>query len=150
VAAEVGRETTTVSRELPSAEVVIDVPFHDLDPMNIVWHGRYAEYFEVARCKLLEEIGYTYQDMQESGYAWPVIDMRIQYVKPARFNQKLIARATLREYENRLKIRYEIRDAITGARVTKGYTCQVAVRIADGTMLMSSPDVLLKKLGVSN
>lgn len=131
----------------PSAEVTIVVPFHDLDPMQIVWHGRYAQYFEVARCKLLEQIGYTYQDMQTSGYAWPIIDMRIQYVKPAHFNQHLVVRATIKEYENRLKIRYEIRDAESGTQITKGYTCQVAVRISDGSMLMSSPDVLLKKLG---
>ncbi|MCZ6641177.1 MAG: thioesterase family protein [Gammaproteobacteria bacterium] len=137
-----------MANTLPSAEVTIDVPFHDLDPMEIVWHGRYAQYFEVARCKLLEQIGYTYQDMQASGYAWPIIDMRIQYVRPARFNQRLIVRATLREYENRLKIRYEIRDADSGERVTKGYTCQVAVRISDGAMQMVSPEVLLKKLGV--
>ena len=94
-------------------EVTIDVPFHDLDPMQIVWHGRYAQYFEVARCKLLEQIGYTYQDMKNSGYAWPIIDMRIPYVKSARFDQKLIVRATLKEYEHRLKIRYEIRDAVS-------------------------------------
>lgn len=128
-----------------STEVVIQVPFHDLDPMQIVWHGRYAQYFEVARCKLLEEIGYSYKDMSESGYSWPIIDMRIQYVRPARFNQKLIVRATLKEYQNRLKIRYEIRDVASGERVTKGYTSQVAVRISDGVMLMSSPDVLLRK-----
>ncbi|MCZ6618968.1 MAG: thioesterase family protein [Gammaproteobacteria bacterium] len=130
-----------------SAEVTIVVPFHDLDPMQIVWHGRYVQYFEVARCKLLEQIGYTYEDMKVSGYAWPIIDMRIQYVSSARFNQRLIVRATVKEYEHRLKIRYEIRDADSGNRVTKGYTCQVAVRISDGAMLMSSPDVLLQKLG---
>ena len=128
-----------------STEVVIQVPFHDLDPMQIVWHGRYAQYFEVARCKLLEEIGYSYKDMNESGYSWPIIDMRIQYVRPARFNQKLIVRATLKEYQNRLKIRYEIRDVENGERVTKGYTSQVAVRISAGVRLMSSPDVLLRK-----
>lgn len=130
---------------LLEAEVVIDVPFHDLDPMQIVWHGRYAQYFEIARCALLDQIGYGYDAMRESGYAWPIIDMRIQYVQPARFRQKLRVRATLREYENRLKIRYEIRDADTNARITKGYTCQVAVRGSDGTMLMASPQIAVAK-----
>jgi acyl-CoA thioester hydrolase len=128
------------------ATISIEVPFHDLDPMQIVWHGRYPQYFEIARCRLLEQIGYSYEDMHASGYAWPIIDMRIQYVRPARFHQKLDVTATLREYENRLKIRYEIHDAVTGERITKGYTCQVAVRIADGTMLMSSPEVLQNKV----
>jgi len=128
-----------------SAESTIQVPFYDLDPMQIVWHGRYAQYFEIARCQLFEDIGYTYNDMNESGYGWPIIDLRIQYVRPAHLGQILIVRATLKEYEHRLKIRYEIRDAASGQRVTKGYTCQVAVRISDGLMQMSSPDVLLSK-----
>jgi acyl-CoA thioester hydrolase len=126
--------------------VQVVVPFHDLDPMQIVWHGRYAEYFEIARCALLERIGYGYQAMRDSGYAWPIIDLRIQYVRPATFNQRLDVSATLREYEHRLKIRYEIRDANSGERVTKGYTSQVAVRLSDGSMLLSSPDVLVRKV----
>ena len=135
-----------MTSSLPSAEITVVVPFHDLDPMQIVWHGRYAQYFEIARCRLLEQIGYDYEDMRSSGYAWPIIDMRIQYVRPARFNQKLQVIASLNEYENRLKIKYEIRDQESGDRLTKGYTCQVAVRISDGTMLMSSPAVFLQKI----
>ena len=129
-----------------SAQVEIEVPFYDLDPLQMVWHGRYAQYFEIARCELLEQLGYSYDAMRDSGYSWPVIDMRIQYVRPARFKQKLIVEAMLKEVENRLRIRYEIRDARSGDRVTKGYTSQVAVRISDGSMLMSSPEVLLEKV----
>lgn len=135
-----------MTQTILSAQVVIEVPFHDLDPMQIVWHGRYAQYFEIARCELLEKLGYSYGDMRESGYSWPVIDIRIQFVRAARFKQKLVVEARLKEYENRLKISYEIRDAESGERVTKGYTSQVAVRISDGSMLMSSPAVLIEKV----
>lgn len=135
-----------MTNPLLQAQVRMEIPFHDLDPMNIVWHGRYAQYFEIARCALLEQIGYAYEDMRASGYAWPIIDLRIRYVRPARFKQQLIVTAMLKEYENQLKISYEICDAESGERVTKGYTCQVAVRISDGTMLLSSPDALLKKI----
>ena len=34
-------------------EIEIEVPFFDLDPMNVVWHGNYVKYTEIARCKLL-------------------------------------------------------------------------------------------------
>jgi acyl-CoA thioester hydrolase len=128
------------------ATVQVVVPFHDLDPMQIVWHGRYAQYFEIARCALLEQLDYGYEAMRDSGYAWPIIDLRIQYVRPARFNQRLAVSAVLKEYEHRLKIRYEIRDADSGERVTKGYTSQVAVRLDDGAMLLTSPDVLVRKV----
>jgi acyl-CoA thioester hydrolase len=132
---------------LPSAEIGVRVAFYDLDPMNVVWHGRYPQYFELARCELLERIGYGYEAMASSGYAWPVIDLRIRYARPARYGQQLRVRAQIAEYEHRLRITYEIRDAKSGERVTRGYTSQVAVRLSNGEMLMASPAPLLEAIG---
>ena len=42
------------------ADVIIEVPFHDVDTMHVVWHGHYLKYFEVARCKLLDQFNYNY------------------------------------------------------------------------------------------
>jgi acyl-CoA thioester hydrolase len=130
-----------------SAEVLITVPFHDLDPAGIVWHGHYAKYFEVARCELLQSFGYNYDHMVESGYAWPVIDMRVRFVKPARFGQQIRVKASLAEWEYRLKIDYTIHD-LGGVRLCKGSTVQVAVEIATREMCLRSPDVLFARLGV--
>lgn len=129
-------------------EVPITVPFHDVDMIGVAWHGHYAKYFEIARCALLERIGYGYNDMRESGFMWPVIDMRLRYIQPARFGQEILVKATLREWENRLLIDYLITDARTGKRVTKGSTSQVAVDISSGEMLYVSPAILFEKLGV--
>ena len=41
------------------------VPFFDVDSMRIVWHGHYCKYLELARCKLLDKIGYNYKAMAE-------------------------------------------------------------------------------------
>jgi acyl-CoA thioester hydrolase len=130
------------------AEVEISIPFHDLDPVGIVWHGNYAKYFEIARCALLDRFDYGYTRMRESGFLWPVIDLRIRYVKPAIFGQRIRVQATLREWEHRLLIDYLISDAVTGERLTKGRTSQVAVEMATNEMLMASPDVLLDRLGI--
>ena len=54
-----------------TAEAEIEVPFQDLDPMDIAWHGNYFRYFEAARVKLLRSIGYDYPAMKASGYSWP-------------------------------------------------------------------------------
>lgn len=134
--------------ELPSADVVIEIPFHDVDAANVAWHGHYSKYFEVARCVLLDKIDYNYRQMSESGYFWPVIDMQIRYAQPARYQQKIRVTATLKEWENRMLISYLITDATTGQRLTKGRTVQVAVNIASGEMLLASPPVLLEKLGL--
>ncbi|MET3132926.1 acyl-CoA thioester hydrolase [Oxalobacteraceae bacterium GrIS 1.11] len=130
------------------AEVEMQVQFFDLDPMEIVWHGRYVKYLEVARCALLDQIGYNYVEMKASGYAWPVIDMHLRYVAPATFGQRLTVRAELVEWENRLKIEYLISDTGSGKRLNKASTVQVAVEIASGEMCFVSPPVLFEKLGV--
>ena len=130
------------------AEVEFDVQFYDLDPMQIVWHGNYVKYLEVARCALLDSIGYNYVEMSESGYSWPVIDMNLRYIGSAAFGQKLRVRAELVEHESRLKIDYLITDAATGKRVNRASTTQVAVHIASGEMQFVSPPILFEKLGV--
>ena len=125
------------------AEVEMLVPFFDVDSMDVVWHGHYVKYFEVARCALLERIGHNYQQMRDAGYAWPIIDVQLRYMRGARFNQRIVVRADLVEWENRLKINYLIRDAETGERMTRGSTVQVAVEIASGEMLLASPRVFV-------
>lgn len=130
-------------------EIEVEVPFHDLDPIGIVWHGHYVRYLELARCALLERLGYNYDHMATSGYAWPVIDLQLRYIKGAIFKQRLKVHAEIVEWENRLKINYLISDAANGRRMTKGYTVQVAVDIKTREMQLQSPKVLLDKLGIN-
>ena len=132
-----------------AATIDIAVPFYDLDPAGIVWHGNYVKYFEVARCAMLQLFDYNYDQMLESGYMWPVIDLRVRYVQMIRFKQRIKVTATLREWEYRLAIDYLITDADSGARLTKGNTAQVAVDIKTRELCLMSPMVLFTKLGLS-
>ncbi len=128
------------------ADVQIEIPFHDVDAMNIVWHGHYLKYFEIARCELLDQFDYNYGQMKASGYAWPVIESHVRYVQGIEFQQNIRVRAILKEWEHRLKIEYQIFDAVTGRRLTKGYTTQVAVKMDNREMCLQSPDILLQRL----
>lgn len=129
-----------------AADVIVKCQFYDLDPMGIVWHGNYPRYFELARCALLDRLDYNYQQMSESGYAWPIVDMRIKYIRSIRFGEDVRVRAILAEYENRLKINYQIDDPETGEKITRGYTIQVAVDQQTEEMLFQSPPVLYEKV----
>ena len=131
-----------------SAEVHIKVPFQDVDAMRIVCHGNYFRYFEEARAALLDKISYGYFEMKDSGYAWPVVDVRTKFIKPLLLQQKIRVVAKLVEYENQLKIAYDIFDASTGERTTKGTTTQVAIDMATNEMCFASPQVLFDKLGM--
>ncbi|MDR3055419.1 MAG: acyl-CoA thioesterase [Zoogloeaceae bacterium] len=128
--------------------VELRIPFHDLDPLEICWHGHYVRYFELARTALLQSIDYDYPKMRESGYAWPVIEFFIRYAQPLFYQQRVQVEAYLMEWENRLKIDYLIRDVESGRRLTRGHTVQVAVEMQTREMSLVTPAVLLEKLGV--
>ncbi|MEH6477833.1 MAG: acyl-CoA thioesterase [Sneathiella sp.] len=129
-----------------SASVDLKIQFYHLDPMEIVWHGNYPRFLEKARCALLDTIDYNYEEMRNSGYAWPIVDMRIKYVKSAIFKQDITVTASLKEYENRLVIDYRIKDSQSGDVLTKARTTQVALDIKTKEMLFVSPTVFLKKV----
>jgi len=131
------------------AEIETQVQFNHLDAMEIVWHGYYVNYLEIVRSALLTSIDYNYPQMKASGYVWPVIDLHVRYVAPAKFGQRLKLRAEIVEWENRLKIAYLLTDVVSGRRVGRANTTQVAVEVATGEMCFVSPPVLFEKLGVS-
>lgn len=130
-----------------SATVAIRVPFQDADPAGVAWHGNYFRYFDTARCALLEQIDYSYRDMAESGYTWPIVDTRVKYIRAVGYDHAIRVTATLVEWEYRLKIEYEIHDD-EGRCVTKGYTIQVAVEEATGELCIGSPPALTERLEV--
>ena len=131
-----------------SAEVEVQVPFYDVDPMHIVWHVNCLKYFEQARSALMESIGYNYKEMRESGYSWPIIDVSARYGGPATVGDRLLVTATLREWETRLRISYRIVNKRTGKRITRGKSVQVAVDARTGEMCYRSPAILFQKLGL--
>lgn len=132
---------------MKSISITIKIPFHDVDSMEVAWHGHYVKYFEVARCALLDEMGYNYQQMKDSGYAWPVVDLHVRYLKSAMFNQDVKVTAKIVEWENRLKLEYEIHDS-QGKRLTTGSTTQVAIDMKKQELCFVSPAILFQKLGL--
>ncbi len=122
------------------------VPFFDVDSMNIVWHGNYCKYLELSRCKLLDNIGYNYRAMAESGFLFPIVDMQIKYIKPIVFEQAIVINATLVEWEQRLKIKYLISDANTQEVLTKAHTIQAAVELSTQRLHLACPDIFIQKV----
>ncbi len=128
-------------------EIEVKPAFHEFDPLAVVWHGHYVKYLELARSALMQQFHYDYAEMAASGYAWPIVDMRLKYVRPAKFGQLLIVRSTLVEWEHRLKVQYLISERASGQKLTEAYTIQVAVDMKTGEMQFASPQILLHKLG---
>jgi acyl-CoA thioester hydrolase len=128
------------------AEAETTVEFFHLDPLQVVWHGNYLNYFEIGRRMLLEKIDYSYKEMEESGYAFPVIEISAKYLSSLRFGDRAKIKAILIEYENRLRIQYEIRNAKTGQITTKGVSTQMAIDIKAGESCFVCPAILTNKI----
>ena len=129
-----------------STEIEFKVDFFEVDSMKIVWHGNYINYFERARCALLDKIGYNYIAMEDSGYSYPVVDVRIKYVRSLHFGDTCRAKATLAEYENMIKIQFELYNAKTGKLTTKGSVTQMCIDTRTGETQFVLPKVWTEKV----
>ena len=125
-----------------STQITCEVAFADVDLAQVVWHGHYLRYLENARWALMRLIGFDLQDMIDSGYLWPIVDLRVKYVRAARFGDRLRVRASLVEWQQRLAINYLITDLADGARVVRAQTVQVAVRPPENELLFVMPECL--------
>ncbi len=121
------------------AEVTLEVPFHDVDSMGIVWHGHYLKYFEIARTALMRRVGMDLAEMNASGCVWPVVTCDVKYLRPLRYGQTFRVEATLEDYDCRLKISYVISDPESDERLTRGATVQFPVDATTGETRYETP-----------
>ena len=128
------------------SEFEIKIPFHDLDPMDVVWHGNYIKYIEQSRCDMFDKLNYTYYDMKSDNYAYPIAKMKTKYIKPLRFNQEVIVETSLEEVEPAIIIKYKIFDKKNRTEVFNAETMQIGVNIKTGESLYAPPIRLLKRL----
>lgn len=129
-----------------SVETTINVPFYDLDPMNVVWHGNYVRYTEVGRCALLNKIGYNYDNMREDGVMYPVAKMDLKFIKSATLGQKLLIITSLEELEPALRLKYVIKDAITNETLFKATSMQICVDVKMNQSVYEAPQNFKRKL----
>ncbi|MFC2385887.1 acyl-CoA thioesterase [Treponema socranskii] len=131
---------------LISEEMTFKIEFYDVDSMRVAWHGNYVKFIERGRCALLDKIGYGYLQMVEDGYAFPVTALNIKYVRSLAFGDEARITASLIEYENRLKIHYEIYNAKTGVLATKAESTQMAVKLQTGETCFVCPEKLIARV----
>ncbi len=127
-------------------EICFPVEFYDVDSMLIVWHGNYVKYMEKARCALLDKIGYGYLVMARSGYSFPIVDVRIKYVRSLHFGERVRAVASLAEYETCIKIKFEFYNAESGELTTKAESTQMVVDMKTGESSFSTPQEFQDKV----
>ena len=84
----------------------IRVRYAETDQMGVVYHSNYFPWFESARAEAIRSLGYTYADMEKMGIIMPVVDVHCRYLRPAKYDELLTVRTTLKELPIHHKIEF--------------------------------------------
>jgi len=116
------------------------VPFHDLDPLQVVWHGNYLKYFDRARFALFDHCGIDLLAYsQRTNCFFPVTRTSTKHILPLRYGDEILVRASVREAHIRIVLDFEIQRLRDGALTTRGKGEQVAVQHPQMEMLLQIP-----------
>ncbi|MBS1733449.1 MAG: acyl-CoA thioesterase [Bacteroidetes bacterium] len=78
-------------------ETSIRIHYALTDQMGVVYHGHYAQFYEIARTEAIRQIGYTYKDIEAMGIIMPVIDIHSRFLRPARYDDLITVKTILKE-----------------------------------------------------
>lgn len=92
------------------ADTQVRVRYAETDQMNVVYHGNYAQYFEVARAESIRQLGLTYKDMEAMGIFMPIVELHTKFLRPAHYDELLTIRTTLAQLptDHRIEFQQEV------------------------------------------
>lgn len=125
--------------------VELSVPFHHVDALGVVWHGRYLEYLELARCALLGALALDGEELVATGYRFFVSDVRCRHVGPLRYRDRVRVTAWLREWEQRIWVSYEVYNLTATRTAARAHTVLVVTDDA-GKLQFEVPEVLRARI----
>ena len=88
----------------------VRVRYAETDQMDVVYHGNYAQYFEVARAEAIRKLGFTYKDMEALGTYMPIVELHCKYIRPAHYDDLLTIKVILKELpvDHRIEFHHEV------------------------------------------
>ena len=112
-----------------SGEARLRVRYAETDKMGVVYHSHFIVWFEIGRVELLRQLGFNYRDMEtEDDCHIAVVDIRCRYRLPARYDDEIIVRTSLKNVrESLLHFGYEVVRATDNALLAEGETTHIAV-----------------------
>ena len=126
-------------------EFKVRVRYAETDQMGVVYHGNYAQYFEMGRVEWLRNKGLSYSFMEKNGVMLPVVSLTLNYKKPARYDDLLTVRTIFKKQESvRIEFDYEIYSE-EGELLTTGNSVLVFVNMKTNRPTLP-PDYVLEKI----
>lgn len=92
------------------SETKIRVRYAETDQMNVVYHGNYAQYFEVGRAESIRQLGFTYKDMEAMGIIMPIVEWHAKFIRPAHYDELITVKTMLKEIpvDHRIEFHQEV------------------------------------------
>lgn len=129
------KKTPTLQIEKP-----VEVRFSEVDRMGVVWHGHYMLYLEDAREEFGSRFGLSYSRYMKEGIMVPLVEMKLNYVRPIKYGMKPVVRITYVPTDAaKIIFDYEIFDSETGTVCAKAHSVQVFMD-GDYNLLWHNPE----------
>ena len=113
--------------------------------MGVVYHGNYAQFFEIGRIDWLRSYGISYKNMEENNVMLPVVNLQCKFIKPAEFDDKITVKTSLRKIPTvKIEFEYEINNQ-KNELLTTGQTMLAFINMKTKKP-MRCPDYILEKL----
>ena len=108
-------------------ETKIRVRYGETDKMGYAYYGIYPQYFEVGRTELIRQYGLSYKSMEDEGIMLPVLDLNINYLKPAFYDDLLTVKTIVAKKPLvRIEFEYEVFNQ-NKELLTQGHTTLVFI-----------------------
>lgn len=106
----------------------VEVRYAETDQMGVVYHANYLVWFEIGRTKLIQELGFSYAEMEQDGIISPVMDVKVEYKRAMLYGQKATIKTWIESYDGlRVVYGYEIVNP-DGQLSAKGETSHICVK----------------------
>ncbi|MBP7684907.1 MAG: acyl-CoA thioesterase [Deltaproteobacteria bacterium] len=124
--------------------VELEVPFHDVDSLQIVWHGHYYKYLEIARTALMRHVGLDNHEIMRMGHGLVMGETQCKHTGVLRYGDRVRVDAWFKDYTQRLCIAYEVRNLTSGKRAARARTVLVTLNSRGELNLATPPDMIAR------
>ncbi|MBL7790676.1 MAG: acyl-CoA thioesterase [Saprospiraceae bacterium] len=122
------------------------VRYGETDQMGYLYYGNYAQYYEIGRVEMLRSIGLTYKEMEEElGIMMPVTSLQMRFIRPARYDELLTIRTTLKQLPDRF-ITFHVEILNENGKLVNGGSVRLCFVTVKTQQTISAPAYLLDKL----
>ncbi len=132
----------------PSAiSIEVEIPFHDVDALHVVWHGHYCKYLELGRTALLRAHRLDAPDVLALGHRFMVVETHLRHLAALRYGDRCRVSSWFTEVENRIGVHYDLFNVTRHCRAAQARTLLVTTR-DDGSLCYETPPAVLERLRI--